>query len=80
MIADPSRAPLVEVLVTIFFVIGAAHRQRLQRWALVSEPLGRPGIAAADDLVDKPAAGSQPVEIARTAHQERIFDRLLSNG
>ena len=54
---------------TIFFVIGAAHRQRLQRWALVSEPLGRPGIAAADDLVDKPAAGSQPVEIARTAHQ-----------
>ncbi|MGB9647729.1 MAG: hypothetical protein WCB44_21815 [Stellaceae bacterium] len=49
----PSRAPLVEVLVTIFFVIGAAHRQRLQRRALVSEPLGRPGIPPADDLVDK---------------------------
>ena len=60
---------------TIFFVIGGAHRHQLQRRA--PEPLGRSGIAPADDLVDKRRLAASRVEIARAAQQERIFDRLF---
>src|SRR6266568_2791734 len=54
-----------------------ARRQRLQGRALEIEPLAVASIAAPDDLVDKTAIGLQVVEVARSAQQQRVLDRLF---
>src|SRR5260370_33107694 len=54
-----------------------ARRQRLQGRALEIEPLGVARVAPPDDLVDEATISIQGVEIARTAQQQRVLDRLL---
>ena len=51
-----------------FLVVrGAEIRQRLQSGALVIDPLGVAGIAAADDLVNEAAIGGKIVEVGGAA-------------
>src|SRR5262245_53294597 len=49
----------------------------LQGQALEIEPLAVASIAAPDDLVDKAAIGLQVAEVARSAQQQRVLDRLF---
>jgi hypothetical protein len=49
----------------------------LQGRALEIEPLAVASIATPDDLVDKAAIGLQVVEVARSAQQQPVLDRLL---
>lgn len=41
------------------------------------DPLGVADIAAADDLVDEAAVGSETIEVGSAAQQQRIGDRPL---
>ena len=62
----------------LLVVARPAIGQRPQRRARsASIALPRPGVVAADDLVDEAPIGGQVVEPARAAHEQGVEDRLL---
>ena len=61
----------------LLIIAGPLPGQRLKRGPLGRDAFGVVGVLAADDLVDERAIARQIIEVAGTAHQQRVPDGLL---
>jgi hypothetical protein len=61
----------------LLVVRGAAIWQRLQSGALVVDPLGVAGIAAADDLFDETVVGGEIIEVGGAAQQPEVIEAMI---
>src|SRR5208283_4860203 len=61
----------------LLIVGGAVVRQRLQYGALGIDALTVAGVLTTDDFVEERSIRGQILEVDRTAHQQRVPDRVL---
>ena len=58
-------------------VVGASRRQRSEHRALGIDAHAQMAVAAADELVDEGAVGTEGVEVARAAQQQGVLEGAL---